>query len=267
MTRRTIPGLLLCVITMLSVLPSPLAAVDLISHRAVYRMALERASSASGVADAHGTMLFELARQCDGWTVEQRYRLTMSYTDEDEAAELVVQFVTWESNDGRRYRFNVRKLRDGDVTEDIRGTATMPAQGDGVAEFTRPEATTLPLSAGAMFPTFHTLALLRAAVAGDRFVKLEVFDGGTVEGAYEVTAGIGRGQAADASAAHALLRAIWWPIRMAFFAPGDTSGQPEYELGVDLQENGITRAMVLDYGTFAIRATLQQVEALPAPQC
>jgi len=53
-------------------------------------------------------------RTCGGWTVEQRFRLRLEYADQD-AAEITSNLVTWESKDGTRYRFNERRLRNGDV--------------------------------------------------------------------------------------------------------------------------------------------------------
>ena len=105
-------------------------------------MTLERATSASGVIGARGTMLYQWADSCDGWTIEQRYKLRMQYGEQDDA-ELSISFVTWEAKDGTRYRFNVRKLKDGDTTEELRGDAKVPQGAPGEAKFVRPEASAL----------------------------------------------------------------------------------------------------------------------------
>jgi hypothetical protein len=248
-------------------LPLAATAVDVEPHRAVYKMTLERAQSASGVVGAGGTMLYQWADSCDGWTIEQRYKLRMQYSEQEDA-ELSISFVTWEAKDGLRYRFNVRKLKDGETTEELRGDAHLDAPGgSGEAKFVRPEATTVGLPAGTLFPTAHTLALIEAATAGATFLSKQVFDGGTVEGPFEVTGGIGSAHAVDAGAKDPLLRKRWWPIRLAFFPADSQSPQPDYELGMDLQDNGIARELILDYGNFVVRAKLESIEAMPKPHC
>jgi hypothetical protein len=162
----------------------------------------------------------------------------------------------------------VRKLKDGDTTEELRGDARVPPQGGpGEAKFVRPDASALELPAGTMFPTAHTIALIEAALSGATFLSKQVFDGGTLEGPFEVTGGIGSVHAADAADKNPLLRNRWWPIRLAFFPADSQSPQPDYELGMDLQDNGIARELVLDYGNFVVRAKLETLEPMPKPHC
>jgi hypothetical protein len=250
-----------------ALLPWSATAVDIEPHRAIYKMTLERSQSASGVVGAGGTMLYEWADSCDGWTIEQRYKLRMQYSEQDDA-ELSISFVTWEAKDGTRYRFNVRKLKDGETTEELRGDARVgPSGGTGEAKFVRPEASAIELAKGTLFPTAHTLALIEAATAGATFLSKHVFDGGTVEGPFEVTGGIGTEHKAEAGAQNPLLRNRWWPIRLAFFPADSQSPQPDYELGMDLQDNGVARELILDYGNFVVRAKLESLEPMPKPHC
>lgn len=236
-------------------------------HRAAYAMSLERAASGSGIVDASGQMLFEWGDSCDGWTMEQRYNLTMRYNEQDDS-EIAITFVTWESKDGRRYRFNVRKLRDSEPNEELRGDAVIPSLNQpGEAKFSKPAPEVVKLPKGSMFPTAHTLLLIDSAKRKETFVSRVVFDGGAAEGPFQVTAGIGKEVAGDPKAENPLLRDRWWPVRMAFF-PSDSQGSnPDYELGMSLQENGIARDMRLDYGNFVLRATLSKVELMPKPVC
>jgi hypothetical protein len=56
-------------------------------------------------------------------------------------------------------------------------------------------------------------------------------------------------------------------VRLAFFPPDASADKPEYELGMRLLDNGVSRDMVLDYSDFAIKAKLDEIEALPKPSC
>jgi len=103
-----------------SLATSPAVGAEIAPHRALYTMVLASAKTDSGVADARGTMQYEWGESCDGWTIEQRYRLRMRYGETPDA-DIVSSFVTWESKDGLRYRFNRRKTRNGEVDREIRG--------------------------------------------------------------------------------------------------------------------------------------------------
>jgi hypothetical protein len=255
----------------LSLCPLSAKAVDIAPHRALYTMTLGAAKSNSGIVAARGTMVYEWGETCDGWTIEQRYRLRMQYSETGEV-EISSNYVTWEAKDGLRYRFNERKLRNGEVDEEIRGEARLEGPGQaGYAEFSRPSRPRVELAPGTIFPTQHTIDLIERAAAGEQFVARKVFDGaGEENSVVEITAVIGNAQEPAAESAPVkspLLRRPSWRVRLAFFPAGSTSERPDYELGMRLKDNGVSQEMVLDYGDFAIKARLDELEALPKPNC
>ena len=50
-------------------------AVDLLSHRAAYRLSLAKADSGSGLAQVRGGLVLEWRADCDGWLSQQRLGL------------------------------------------------------------------------------------------------------------------------------------------------------------------------------------------------
>ena len=181
---------------------APAFAVDIAPHRALYSLSLASSKTAggAGVIGASGGMIYEWGETCDGWTVQQRFRLRLEYA-EQENVEMSSTLVTWESKDGLRYRFNERRLKNGDLDEEIKGEAKLAGKGKGgVAEFIKPEATTLTLPEGTLFPTAHTLVLIDRAEGGDEFVSRKVFDGAEVENSGQITAVIGPALKPDAGA-------------------------------------------------------------------
>ncbi len=103
---------------------------DLVSHRAIYKMALATSKSGSGVTGASGAMSYKFGDSCDGWTVENKTALSFAYSD-GAPVSTTWDFVTWESKDGLHYRFRVRSTRDGVVNEEIDGVADLDGQGQG----------------------------------------------------------------------------------------------------------------------------------------
>jgi hypothetical protein len=157
-------------------------------------------------------------------------------------------------------------MRDGDIAEEMRGRARLEGKGGaGTAEFSQPEASTIELPRGTMFPTDHTLLLIQSANGNERFITRKVFDGGETEGPSDVTAAIG--QAGDpADRTNAMLAHRGWPMRLAFYAPDAAGAEPDYEVGMKLLENGVAEGMTLDYGDLVVRAKLREIEALK-PNC
>ena len=252
---------------------APALAVDIAPHRALYSLSLAATKASSGVTGATGAMVYEWGETCEGWTVQQRFRLRLEYA-EQENMEVSSTLVTWEAKDGTRYRFNERRLRNGELDEEIKGEAKLDGvdQG-GSAEFTKPEAANLTLPSGALFPTAHTVLLIERAQAGDQFVSRKVFDGATVENAGQMTAVIGPELKPGPSTKDEklpkspLLDRPSWRMRLAFFPADSKQEQPDYELGMRLLDNGVSQDMTLDYGDYVIRARLDDIEALPRPGC
>mgnify|MGYP001302929341 CR=1 FL=1 len=245
------------------------AGAEIAPHRALYTMSLGTTRSDSGVSGAHGTMAYQWGETCDGWTVEQRYRLKLGYAEKPDI-EIASNFVTWEAKDGSRYRFNQKEMRNGRVTEEIRGEATLDGPGKGgVAVFEKPQPKRVPLPPAVLFPSAHTILLIDKAKAGANFVSAQLFDGASEDTAVLVSAVIGPEVEPDADAVRqsALLKRPGWRSRLAFFPADQSAEKPDYELGMLLLDNGISRSMLIDYGEYSISATLNDIEALGKPSC
>jgi hypothetical protein len=258
-----------CAIALVMLFGAAAGAAEIMPHRALYTMTLSRAASDSGVTGAAGTMAYQWGETCDGWTIEQNYRLKMGYAESPDVT-IASNFVTWESKDGLRYRFNQKETRNGADSDEIRGAATLDGPGKGgTVTFEKPPGKTFTLPAGVMFPSAHTFMLMRKAAAGDNFVTAHIFDGAAVENAVLVSAVIGPKVEPDAAEAKKspLLNHPGWRVRLAFFPADPKSEKPDYELGMLLLDDGVSRHMVIDYGDYAISATLSDIEALPKPHC
>jgi EipB-like len=232
-------------------------------------MSLGATRNDSDVVDARGAMVYQWGETCDGWTIEQRYRLKLSYSGSADA-DIVSDFVTWEAKDGLRYQFQEKETKNGSVDDEVAGSARLDGPGrGGFARFTKPRTETLKLAPGVLFPSAHTILLIDKAREGAKFFSRQVFDGSAEENAVEVSAFVAsRLSAEPASAdARALLDRPGWHVRLAFFPADAKADEPDYELGMVLLDNGVSRDMVIDYGDYTIRANLDDIEALKKPRC
>ena len=242
----------------------PLAAAELVGHRAIYTLTMETARG--DVIAASGTMGFEMIDACDAWAVRQRLAITVTGRDGTDV-DLTSDYTTWESKDGLRLRFRMRQSSQDAVVNDIAGTATLERiGGPGKAVFSQPPDTVLDLPAGTMFPTAHTVAILAAAREGKRFIALPLFDGTGSDGVHDSTVAIVGWVQPAANPWPSLAPLPSVRVRIAFFEREGTKQQPEYEVGMRYWENGIADQLSMDFGDYALAGKLTEL-AVPKPGC
>ena len=56
-------------------------------------------------------------------------------------------------------------------------------------------------------------------------------------------------------------------MTISYFTAGSGDQRPAYAISFELYENGISRALKLDYGDFALKGELQSLDILPATPC
>jgi len=248
---------------------------ELLPHRASYLLSRGRNLSGSDVVNVQGVMAYEFADACDGWTTTQKARLKFFY-DDGRTDEVGWNLNSWESKDGKRYRFFMRNFDGDNVTSEYKGEAEMPAPGQtGVVRFETPAQKQLALPRGTLFPTAHSLALFRHLAAGDPTFLATVFDGSDDKGPMEISAalaGSSKPAAEQAKLSPLLAAGPVYRLSLAFFAPqGEaTTGDeatPQQEQSISVYANGVIDRLGLDYGSFTVDAVLKKLEGLPAPGC
>lgn len=243
------------------------SAAEFIPHRAHYKFTMMSSRNGAGIANVDGEMVADWDQSCEGWTLSQKSVMNIYVASGRRLLSIASTISTWESRDGREYRFSVRNTRDGKTSEVIEGMARMAAEGlPGWSEFTAPKAKKLTLPRGTLFPTNHTLLVLRKLDQAPTIVSVPVFDGMTVDGVHDVTAVIGlpvRGGSAQAK----LAGRRSWPVQLAFFRIEGRQAEPEHEIGMRLFDNGVSEALVLDFGNFKVRGILARLELGRRPVC
>ena len=266
-------GLLLALLTFVPAAPATAAGPDIIlPHRAGYELTLKSAKSGSGIIDVSGVLSYDWADSCDGWAVEQRYILRI-IRGSGPPLQISASYANWESKDGLRYRFYVKRAREPEGEEEereVQGEATLKETGAaGSAEFDQPRREKVKLPAGTVFPTAHTIALISKAESGEKFDRRLVFDGDEVGGPSLLTAFILPQRAAPPGGKPKSLvdPQPVWPMSIAVFAQDDKTGTPEFEMTIYLQPNGVVPELTMDYGDFTVAGRLKVFEALKKGTC
>ncbi len=271
------PAILALALVALVAVPASAAAVtfNLLPHRAVYDLDLGSVSNGAGISGFKGRILYEFeGSECEGYTTT--YRNVGSLSGRAGFSRLTDhQSTSFEAADHSRFDFANKVFVDHKPTEETMGSAE---RGDGIAlTLTKPKSKTLSLDTKIMFPTQHMLRVLQGAIAGERFLQADVYDGAqTGEQVYSTSTVIGPQKNADdgiedepAAKAAEFAGARLWPITIGYFEQGKGEGEvlPEYEMSLLLYENGVTRRLRIDYGDFVIRGRLVQIEFLKRAAC
>ncbi len=248
-------------------------SVSLASHRAVYELTLARSSGTKSPTAAHGRIAFDFTSSaCEGY-VQNFRQLTELQPAEGPARVSDMSSATYEDFDGKTYDFKMRTRIDDAAAEAVDGKASRPAaDGPLSVQLAQPRKNRLVLGTGIAFPTAHLKRILAAAKAGERFLSVKVFDGSeTGEKVYDTTTVIGRPIASPPTEPAARIPALEtmrrWPVSIAYFEGARQDSGPSYTLSFDLYENGISRALKLDYGDFVLSGEMSSLEILAEPAC
>jgi hypothetical protein len=247
-------------------------AVPFLAHRAVYDLSLDADPSRPSVDGARGRIVFEFSGSaCEGYT--QNFR-QVAVLDGAEFGQRRIdsRSLSFEEADGKVMRYSGSLTINDGEPQDTEGTVEIKDDALSV-NLTKPAAEAVTLKGQAEFPTAHYQNIVAAAVKGATTLEARVFDGSgdgkTVSDSFAI---IGKLLTQD-KASEAVKKAGFagmkrWPVIVSYF---DGEGQerefPSYSMSMELLENGVADALVLNYGDFVLKGTLRQIDLLPQRSC
>ncbi len=268
--------------------PSPMSPDDvkaaqsvIVPHRAIYKIEMSAVKRGSQVLGISGVMSYVLKKSCQGWITDHRFDMVYQYSTAP-SIRVETKFSSFENFEGTDLTFSSARSRDGEVYEKVRGNARIDLENPkkSSADYSIPEGTHYDLTKGTFFPVAHTYYLLSEAEKGRRVIPAVVFDGSDDQGPVEINTVMGKrkepekpsGQE-DSSAGvrkkldETLLNVPSWQVNMAIFPVADDQTTADYELSMDLLENGIVREMNVDYHDFSISQKLVALEKISPEKC
>jgi EipB-like len=245
-------------------------------HRAVYDLTLTRSRGKRPIQSVRGRILYDFTGSaCEGYALQFR-QVSEIDGGEGKVALSDLQATTWEEGEAKSFRFNSQNTVNDRVVDSVNGNAERSASEVEV-KLTKPKAKTVDLGAKIVFPTEHMRRIIDAAKEGKTLLELPVYDGSeNGEKTYSTLTVIGREIAPnekkpdDAAANKPMMASLKrWPVTISYFEQGAASGEqlPVYAIGFELYENGISRALSLDYGDFVVSGVMSQLEVKDAPAC
>ena len=249
--------------------------IGLAAHRAVYDLALADAGDNAGMASVNGRLVMEISgSECAGYKSRLRF-VTQTEDSEGDSQVTDSRSTTFESADGAVLEFTNETYTDDRLAEQSSGKAKRVGKGIAVA-LTKPSSKNVALPHAVVFPAEQMERIIASAESGEAFVHLDVYDGSEDgETIFETAGVIGRpstasddvgSETAVATAGIAGLR--HWPLTISYFDKSETGDNPPfYVMSFIVYENGVGRALKIDYGDFALTGTLTGLELLPSAPC
>ncbi len=249
-------------------------------HRAVYELTLARSASGLGMSDMTGRLVYELTGGgCEDYAQSMRVVTQSSGSDGTEQIN-DMRTTSSEESAGRRLKFTSTQYRDDQISEMIEGKAGRKATDSELnIELSKPEPKALSLPGLIYFPIQHSIALLKAAQAGQPRFVADVYDGSDKGDKVSATMTvIGKGRRGDASEFPEAVLNIdrlktlkFWPIATSYFEKGKSletkDALPNYEMAAHFFENGVSTRLVMDYGEFSLKGELKELTFLDEPRC
>ena len=277
-SRSAILATTLVLVAPLSAVNAQAEAIALVPHRAVYDLSLGKARDNAQVAAVRGRILYDFnGNACDGYTLQFR-QVSELDSGEGKVSTSDLRSTTWEGGDAKKFKFTSENFFDQNLIDSVDGNAEHGGSATAI-DLTKPEHKLLDIDATVVFPTEHMVRVIEAARAGKTILDFPVFDGSdTGDKVYDTLTVIGQKLGTeehphdDAAVGVAGLAGVArWPVAISYFEKAkmqkSAEQTPVYTISFELYENGISRALSLDYNDFVVTGRLSSLEIKEAKPC
>ena len=252
--------------------------IVLVPHRAIYDLTLGQTRGNAQIVGVRGRILYDFdGNSCEGYTLRFR-QVSELDSGEGKVSTSDLRSTTWEGGDAKSFKFASENFVDENLVDAVDGRAEHGAKATALS-LVKPQRKMLDIDPAVVFPTEHTVRVIAAARAGKNILEFSVFDGSdSGDKVYDTLTVIGHklssderkhGDAADSDARLAAIPR--WPVTISYFdknrAQKSTEQTAAYAIGFELYENGISRALSLDYNDFVVAGKLTSLDIREPKPC
>ena len=255
------------------------ASGPFLAHQALYDLSLVKSRGSHSVNDARGRILYKFSGSaCEGYTSEFRQ---VSELDSGEGKLTLsdLRSSSWEDGAGKSYRFKIDTRMNDTASPPVDGMAERV--GDHIkVKLKQPVSKTFNLDGKVVFPTEQIERIIAAAREGKSVLELMVYDGSdNGEKVYNTLSIIGRPipgsrsiASPDPSTSNDRMKTLTrWPVTVSYYdrdaRARDGEQTPVYAMSFELFENGVSRALVLDYNDFVISGAMDKLDVKDSKPC
>src|SRR3981081_3964532 len=255
------------------------ASGPFLAHQALYDLSLMKSRGSNSINSARGRILYNFSGSaCEGYTSEFR-QVSELDIGEGKVTLSDLRSNSWEDGAGTSYRIKMdARVNDSDSSP-VDGIAERT--GDHITvKLKQPEAKTFTLDGATVFPTEQIQRISAGAKDGKSLLELMVYDGSdNGQKVYNTLSVIGQAipgsrtiAAPDPSTSNDVMKSLTrWPVTVSYYdrdtKAKDGEQTPVYAMSFELYENGVSRALVLDYNDFVISGALGKFDVKDSKPC
>jgi hypothetical protein len=262
--------------------PAKAAGGAFLPHQALYDLNLLKSRGSNTINSARGRILYNFSGStCEGYTSEFR-QVSELEIGEGKVTLSDLRSSSWEDGAGKSYRFKIDARTNDFESSPVDGIAER--SGDHITvKLKQPEAKTFTLDGATVFPTEQIHRIIDAARQGKSLLELTVYDGSdNGQKVYNTLTVIGQPITpdkadkarvlSDPSTTNEQMKSLTrWPVTVSYYdhdaKTNDGEQTPVYAMSFELFENGVSRALVLDYNDFVISGALGKFDVKDAKPC
>ena len=119
-----------------------------------------------------------------------------------------------------------------------------------------------------LFPIEHLKKIIEKAEAGEKLYTTKVFFGNEEKDFIKtVSTFIGNRAKARPLGFDYIADNEVWKLKISFYTNNSKKGNPDYEIKLELDQNGVAHYYEVDYGDFEIKANLKSFEVTDEKKC
>jgi EipB-like len=255
------------------------ASGPFLAHQALYELSLVKSRGSNSINSARGRILYNFSGStCEGYTSEFR-QVSELEVGEGKVTLSDLRSTSWEDAAGKSYRFKIDARMNDSDSSPVDGVAERT--GDHITvKLKQPVSKTFTLDGSTVFPTEQIQRIIAAAKDGKSLLELSVYDGSdNGEKVYNTLTVIGQPipgdrtiAAPDPSTTNDQMKSLTrWPVTVSYYdrdaKSKDGEQTPVYAMSFELFENGVSRALVLDYNDFVISGALGKFDVKDSKPC
>jgi len=259
--------------------PAKAAGGAFLPHQALYDLNLLKSRGSNSINSARGRILYNFSGSaCEGYTSEFR-QVSELEIGEGKMTLSDLRSSSWEDGAGKSYRFKIDARTNDSDSSPVDGIAERT--GDHITvKLKQPEAKTFTLDGATVFPTEQIHRIIDAARQGKSLLELMVYDGSdNGQKVYNTLTVIGppvtpdkARASSDPSTTNEQMKSLTrWPVTVSYYDHDakikEGEQTPVYAMSFELFENGVSRALVLDYNDFVISGALGKFDVKDAKPC
>ena len=241
-------------------------ASTLVSHKAYYKLLLEKTESNSLLEGGEGNSTFFFQKGCEGWTLKENFLLSYSLSN-NKTSNTYSIFKTFEDFSSKNFSFEHHDKSD--VNGIINYQGYLKKKGNNLSgKLIESDITDLNYQDKILLPTEHLIKLLKYAKNNKKILYSNVFFGSSKDSLVKkVSAVIGNKKKIKSDFRKKVKDRYVWPINLAFFNYNSKKSSPETQIKIDIDQGGVVYNYEVDYGDYKMYANLVKLDSLTEKKC